>query len=343
MGSGPPFLPKEISEIRTVCQKCGSNVHPNFWEEFDSPFTPVYPKGTKGEKGAWIRVSCVSSCQCGNKVDFSINHKKLEHPLFFYGDDADRALGEYSLHSYSLIGGTSGPIEDMGKELASLKRKFVPGSDPDSWRVHVTEMMNSRKRIIHPIYKNFNRESLNCFFTGCAEILSSRDNLTWNLHVTAVVKTPKAKKEKTKQLNEAKLVAHNALTSYAIHMATKQSLRPMFTFDASKPVKKYPHIEGWSYNSYSASRRYLAHVYLTHSNDIRPPEFAEPGSHPCLELADIHTYFAARSIYEKNQGKVPSFPLTNFGVFRYITVKHGGRFEFHTGSDIPNGYYPVNK
>ncbi|WP_286873584.1 hypothetical protein [Spongiibacter sp.] len=341
MGSGPSFLPEEIAAIHAACPKCGAVVRPNLWNECDFPFTPIYPEGTKGEKGAWIRISSVSKCTCGEEIEFPIEAKKLEHPLFFYGDDADRLLGGYSLHSYSLIGGTSGPIKEMCEELAKLKREYVPSLAPDKWRIHVTEMLNSRKRITHAIYKHFNRDSLNQFFLDCADILRSQDKMTWNQHVTAVVKTPKSKKERKKHLNEARHIAHNALLSYAIHKATKQNLRPLFTFDACKPIKRYPHIEGWSFSTYSNSRRYLAHAYLTHSNDIAPPSFAEPGSHPCLELADIHAYFAARSMYERYQGKEPQLPLDRFGVFRYINVNHGERFEFYTGADIPRGYHPI--
>lgn len=341
MGLGPPFLPEEISDINANCPKCEAIVYPNFWEKFDDPFTPIYPNGTKGESGAWIRTGSVSKCACGEIVSFPITFKKLEYPLFFYGDDADRLLGDYSLHSYSLIGGTSGPIQDISEDLIKLKRKYVPTFEPENWRIHVTEMLNSRKRVVHPVYKSFSRDSLHQFFLECAEILNTKGQMTWNQHVTAVIKTPKSKKEKKTYFNEAKHVAHNALLSFAIYSATKKNLRPVFTFDACKPIKSYPHIEGWSFDTYSNSRCYIAHAYFTHSNDIAAPIFSQPGSHPCLELADVHAYFAARSMFERYQGSEPQLPLSKFGTFRYIAVKDGGRVEFNTGLDIPVSYHPI--
>lgn len=122
MGKGPPFLPEEIANIHRKCKNCGRIVRPNFWKECDFHFTPEYPNGSKGEKGAWIRIGTLSACECGVHIGFPINHKKLEYPLFFYGDDADRQLGPFYLHSYSMVGGTSGPVNDICKELNMLKK-----------------------------------------------------------------------------------------------------------------------------------------------------------------------------------------------------------------------------
>lgn len=337
----PPFLPESVAGIEKTCHRCGAIVKPNFWEEFDEPFTPIHTEGINGEKFALVRVGTVNFCVCGEKVDFPLDAKRLVHPIYFYGDDADRLLDHYHLHSYSVIGGTSGPIQEISDDLTRLKIKYIPSVDPNSWRIHVTEMLNSRKRITHGVYKNFSRDSLNMFFLECAEILRSREKMTWNRHVTAIVRNPKNKKNKAKSLNEVKQHAHNALLSLSIFDATKQKLRPVFTFDASKPVMKSTYIEGWSFNSYSNSRRYIAHAYLTHSNDISPPVFVKPGSHPCLELADVHAYFSARCIFERYRGDDPEFPLSKFGTFRYMTVQNGEKIMFKDGDDIPINYHPV--
>ena len=341
MKSEPPFLPEGIAEIHAPCPRCGAIVRPNLWQECDSSFSPVYPKDTLGEKGAWIQTSATSFCKCGHRVDFPIEFKKLHHPIYFFGDDADRQLGQFSLHSYSLIGATSGPTEEMGLKLKELKQRYVTTFDPESWRVHTTEMLNGRKRVVHPVYKNFTKESLDSFFLECAHILKERENMTWNQHVTAIYRAPPQKKERFKVGSQVKSCAHNALVSYAIHKATAQHLRPLFTFDATKPVKSYPHIEAWSYDTYSGSRRYLAHAYLTHSNDIHAPSLVVPGSHPCLELADVHAYFAARSIFQRYSGKLPELSLTEFGRFCYIAVAGGERIEFRVGDDIPPQFHPT--
>lgn len=341
MTRGPSFLPEEIARIEAPCPRCGATVRPDLWRECESDFSPVYPNGTSGEKGAWVRTSATSVCKCGQQLNFPIEFKKLQHPIFFYGDDADRPLGEFTLHSYSLIGATSGPIRDMVQRLADLKKQYVPTREPDSWRVHATEMRNGRKRITHPVYKSFTKESLERFFLECAQILKERESMTWNQHVTAIFRTPSHKKDRSRVGNEAKALAHNALLSYAIHSATAKNLRPVFSFDATKPVRRYPHIEAWSYDTYSGSRRYLAHAYLTHSNDVQAPSLVNPGSHPCLELADVHAYFAARSTFQRFSGEQPELSLTEFGRFCYLAIVGGERFEFEVGNDIPTRFHPI--
>lgn len=324
-----------------VCPACGNEVRPDLWKESKEPFVPVYPKGTKGEKGAWIQVNVIVSCSCGEKIDFDLNFKKLGSPIFFYGDDADRSINEYHLHSYSLIGGTDGPIRDISNQLYKLKEKYIPSFDPKEWRIHTTKMLNGRKRIVNEVYKNFTRENVVQFFNECADILKQNEKYTWNMHVTAVIRAGKNKKERNKFSNHAKIAAHHALLSYCIYKTTNQELRPVFTLDASKPVKQYPHIESWSYDSHLGSRNYLAYAFISHSNDIAAPTFVSPGSHPCLELADVHAYFAANSMFRKAKGQSPDITLKNFGKFCYITVNNDSRFEHLTGEDIPSSYYPT--
>jgi len=340
MSKGPPFIPPGIQAIKQICPSCGKEVQPDFWKEFKDPFIPVYPEGMRGEKGAWIQLSVVAPCSCGEKLNFDLNYKKLVHPVFFYGDDADRKIGQWHMHSYSLIGGTSGPIRDMSSELTALKAKYVPSCAPSDWRIHATKMLNGQKRISDVVYKNFSRESLAEFFQDCAGILKKYDEYTWNMHITAIVREGEHKKERKKLYNHVKVVAHQALLSYCIYLTTHQELRPAFTFDASKPVQSYPHIEGWSYDSHLGSQNYLAYAFISHGNDIAAPTFVSPGSHPCLELADLHAYFAANSMYRRAKGEMPEITLDQFGKFRYITVKSESRFEHIISDDIPSSYFP---
>lgn len=340
MSKGPPFIPPGIQSIKQTCPSCGKEVRPGFWKEFQDPFIPVYPEGTQGEKGAWVQLSVIVPCACGEKLNFDLNYKKLSHPVFFYGDDADRSIGKWHMHSYSLIGGTSGPIRDMSNELVALKSKYVPTYEPSGWRIHATKMLNGRERISNQVYKNFSKESVIDFFKDCAKILKRFAEYTWNMHITAIIISGTHKKERNKLANHVKIVAHQALISYCIYLTTHQEVRPIFTFDASKPVKKYPHIESWSYDSHLASRNYLAYAFISHSNDITAPTFVSPGSHPCLELADVHAFFAANSMFRRARGETPEINLADFGKFRYITVNSESRFEHTISDDIPSSYYP---
>jgi len=338
---GPPFLPPELTGLEKRCQ-CGAVVQPDLWTPLKEPQPepPVYPYGTHGERGAWFRVPVANCGNCGEQLLFPIDYKALEYELFLFGDEAERTFKGYDLHSYSLVGGTSGPRDHMRQTLRKLKAEWVPWREPDSWRIHATEMMSGQKRLRHPVYKHMKKDSVLELFRQCAAILKSIDEYKWASHITALYRVPSTRKERKQHWKHAKALAHNALLSDMIHRATSQRLRPVFTLDATKPIKHYPHIERWSYESFRNSQYYLAHAFLTHANEIQPPKFVEPGSDPCLELADVHAYFAARTIEKRAKGHEAEIALPEFGKIRYMAIVNENRFEYHVGEDIPSTFYP---
>ncbi|MER8575159.1 hypothetical protein NKH19_24255 [Mesorhizobium sp. M1338] len=340
MSTQPPFLPQKIADLAEICGNCGTIVRPDLWTRHEEPFIPIYPDGTKGEKGAWFQQTTEQECSCGSKISFNLNPKPFEHHVFFYGDDAERQVGPYDQHAYSFIGATSGPLQDIDRELAALKVKYVPDRDPKEWRIHTTEMMDPKKRILKSPYKNFEYSEVIDFFSSCADILRAREPYLWNAHIFGFLKTPSDRRIRGKALKEAKIISHIAILSNLIYMATSQSLLPIFTMDASKPVKNYPHIEGWSYDSFLGSKNFLAHAFLAHGQDIPAPSFLPPGSHPCLELADVHAFFAARDAFCRALGKAPELPLEKFGKFTYLAMIDGNRVEPAGQTGIADRYIP---
>lgn len=338
--SGPPFLPGELLSRFVSCPACGEALQPDYWKKSEEPFGPIELKPQNGQRMFAVQTSTRLTCKCGEKVEFPLEPTELVHPIYFYGDDADRHPKGYHLHSYTLIGGTSGPIRDMREELEELKRKYVPDSDPKSWKIHVKDMMNSKKRVTNAIYKQFDRESLRAFFEECAQIFSSRDHLTSHLHVTATAKAGATRKERSRIEKAVKATAHCALLSECIFNATKQGLRPEFILDAGKEIKHFPHIESWSFDTHQEAQYYLAYEMLSHGNAIDPPKLVTPGSHPCLELADIHAYFAANWMYKLSIGEEPEMDINKFGLVRYLMVQDGNRYKVNKATSIPRDYFP---
>ncbi|WP_417317132.1 hypothetical protein [Emcibacter sp.] len=340
MPKRPPFLPEEIANIHKLCDSCGKIVRPNFWSEFDGPFIPIYPDGTKGEKGAFIQISATTSCGCGAKTSFDIEAKRLKHFIHFYGDEAERQVRNYDLLVYSLIGGTSGQIQQIEEDVRALKCEVLPDIDPESWRIHTTEMMDSKKRIQHGVYKHISSKKIIPFFEGCTNIFRKNEEFSWNICSIGFLKSPSNKRKRRTYLKDGRITVHQALLSYAIHRSTKKELRPMFTLDASRPIINDPHLEGWSYDTYNGSRCFLANAFLSHSNDINAPNFVAPGSHPCLELADVHAYFAARNLAKRTTKQRAEISLKEFGKFSYLIMLDNNSMDYLTGDDIPNKYIP---
>jgi hypothetical protein len=110
--------------------------------------------------------------------------------------------------------------------------------------------------------------------------------------------------------------------------------------DASKEIKNDPHIESWSYDTHNESKHFLANAFLTHGNDIMAPTIVKPGSHPCLELADVHAYFLARSLEKRLSKQDVEIPLSDFGTFSYIIMQDDNSMECERGDEIPDKYLP---
>jgi len=338
--SGPPFLSDEILSKFIDCPECGARLQPDYWKRFDEPFGPVELKPQDGQRMFAVQTSFTLTCECGAKADFPLDPKTLEHPIYFFGDDADRPLKDYYLHSYSLIGGTSGPIRDLSNQLEELKQKFVPDVDPRDWRIHATKMMSGIHRVQNAIYKRFDLPSVHQFFEECANILSKNDKYTWNMHITAAVKKERDQKAQRKIEKLVKATAHKALLSSCIYQATEKNLYPQFTLDASKKIQSFPHIESWSFDTHHDSQFYLGYELLTHGNSIEPPELVHPGSHPCLELADVHAFFAANWMFKTSRGERPLMDINKFGRFQYRMLRDGNRCDHHSGTEIPRRFFP---
>lgn len=133
---------------------------------------------------------------------------------------------------------------------------------------------------------------------------------------------------------------HMAILSASIFRTTKQSLRPNFLLDAQKAIVKLSHIEGWSRNTFLGSRHYLAIELLAHGNEIQPPQFAQHGSKPGLELADILSYFLARNLLHMKQGRNTEIPMSAFGEACYMVMKTADDVDYFVGDSIPEKYIP---
>lgn len=337
----PPFLPQELYSLQLPCGSCGRSVAPDLWRRHNDPFGPVYPAGTKGEKGAWVQQSVSVTCDCGKQIQFPLNPKRLDHPVSYFGDDADRDADEWFLHTYSLVGATSGPCDEIRRGVQAIKRKHCPDRDPASWKLHATKMMSGQQRAKDPVYRSLDYATVLDIFHECAGIAKEHESYTWNAAIFGFVQPLQSDPKQASRVKaHAKEVAHVALLSSCIYRTTKQSLRPLFTLDASRPIKTAEHIEGWSTTSYLGSRHYLAHEFLSHGNDIAAPRFVQPGSDPMLELADVHAYFLARHLNQRRVQSDSEIALEEFGKFHYMCVLSDHAFESFVADSIPSKFIP---
>ena len=336
----PPFLPPEISDQKKRCEQCEQINRPNLWKHHDEPFGPVYPAGSTGEDGMWQREYVNVQCRCGATIEFSIDPKKLGPEVTFYGDEAERIEKDWIVETYSLVAGTTGTISAITEKLYEAKKALIPDTDPTSWSVHTKNMFPPHERARHPMFSHIASDRIQMFFEECAAALRTYDKENWNTAIFGFRRPATSKKQRRRDKKDALSVMHLAILSASIYRATKQGLRPKFVLDAQKSVTTLPHVEGWSRDTFLGSRHYLASEFLTHGNEIQPPEFARPGSLPGLEMADILSYFLARNLLHMKQGRSTEIPISAFGSMYFMVMIDAGNVDYFVDNTIPTKYIP---
>lgn len=334
----PPFLPPDIANAKVTCTVCGKQNAPDLWKRYDEPFVPIYPNGTHGEKGAWIQQAANVACDCGGGGLLSLKPVKPTGAFYLFGDEAYREFDGYHIVTFSLIGGPPSVVKKMADNIYGMKREFLPGIEPARWKIHATKLLNSRDRLKKPAFLNLTKEEVDASIEKCSTAIAQLAKYGCNSNVLAVYRLGNhPKKDHTKIREEIKLSSWTALISYMIYETTGRGGQPFFTFDAQAPVRKYPHVETWANDSFVGSKHYLAHALLTHSTDVPTPTFAEPGSHPFQELADIHAYSVGRMVERRVRRLATDTDLKKFGEFFYLSFK-GDRVDHARSTDIPESF-----
>ena len=334
---GPAYLPFEISQISSKCPRCSKLVRPNLWKRFDEPFGPIPTLDGK----ILQRLTTVANCECGQEVHFSINPRTLNNRVEFFGDESDRLVSDWHFSSYTTIGASPKVFQQLIADFNQLKASLVSDREPNQWRVHTEEMISGSKRLKNPLLARLAAGSISTFFDDCAGLVKAGGRSIWKTTAFGFRRQNPDPKSEKKVRKKTQASMNLAMLSSIIWRSTAQGARPQVHFDATKAVKSFPHIEGWATNSYLGSRHYLAHEFLTHGNEIDPPQLIVPGSRAESELADIVAYFSGHNIFCRINQKNPRISLGAFGEFQLIVMQPDNVCLQYYGSDIPSKFVPT--
>lgn len=332
----PPFISPAMAALRVQCG-CGEVLRPDFWRLHDEPFTPI--ESECDPNGRWRQVSVGLPCVCGRTHQIPVPAKDLTVQAHFYGDEAYRDVGASKLAVYSILGGSSGPVTDASNALQDAKRRILPDRDPSEWTVHATKMASGQQRLKSNWYRNMRRDQVERFFDDCQQVIYALGEWGWNISaVSGYLLARHSKGDQKRVWRSIETGLYLGLLGYAIHLTTGSGLRPIFTFDAQTVAGAEARKEGWAERAFLGSQRYLGHLFISHSNLVPPPISVSPGSHPILELADVHAFFLARAMERRLRGMEPDRPITAFGKFTYLGFR-GDRLEVTKGDDVPESFY----
>lgn len=329
-----------MASLAITCSSCRTLTKPDFWKRHEEPFEWIPSTHANANGGSWRQVAVSVPCTCGVINNLSLKIADLQTNIYFFGDEAFRGDEPDKLFVgvYSLIGSTNGPVKEIEDQLRQVKKDIAPKKEPDSWTIHAAQMVSGHQRLKHPQYRDFGRDAVEILFAKCAGLISQLGAWGWNRCITTVYQIgnhPKDERKKIRRsLNRGLFLG---LVGETIHGATAQNLYPHLTFDAQSSSAPALGEEGWANAAFYGSRHYLGHLFITHSNDVLPPKFVRPGSQPLLELADVHAFHVARTIWQRAHGQEPDRGIQQFGEFRYLSFR-GDRMLTHVGTDLPTSF-----
>lgn len=316
------WVPENLAKQVAICISCGQSNKPSWTALTQTPFVPVKPNDTPAnDPGRWVIEGHYSPCgRCGQRTAYiDIPTKKLKAKVFLYGDDAERFCKDPPRYvfMYSLIGASAPVLPRLSEAVREVKKCLIPSKDPQTWKLHMKVLTSGQKRESDPLLSNINREQINCAVGALFEILnSSRELWIYNLSMLG------AKSSATKH------DAYTALLALAIDEITNQGGGPVVRLDSEKSSPADKIIHGWAREIFNNSQRSLLYAFLAKGIEIPEPEFVQPGSHPCLELADFISYIVARYYHcrwnnlplewdPQKLGKVTYAGFENSGDLRY--------------------------
>lgn len=328
----PPLVPAELAGLEVTCHHCRLSFRPIWYEPLEFPVTPIVPHTGNGY---FIPMQAKIRCpHCRQITDIELPIVDVKAWVNFYGDEAFRHIGSKYLATYSLVGGEPHTIDNLVEALKALKQEFVPDHDPTDWSVHMKDLTSSKERNRNDIYRTWDLDKASEFVRRVAEITRERTDKLWILNMASIVVLLGPAKRK-KLYSFVRDQVFSGLLLYTINEVTKQGGRPFFTFDATRQVKSYPHVEGWAEESFLGSQYSLTYGFVSRGIPIDKPGFVQPGSHPCLEIADFVSYYVARYIERRLSKKNVDYDPGELGNINYLTFDVHGNLRDKRDSTYP--------
>jgi hypothetical protein len=328
-----PFglIPEELASLTVRCS-CGHDEKPDWLAPKAEPFVPVKPNDSAPDHpGRWVPVSTRFICKrCGSALDLQLPLEELRSICPLYGDEAMREHedGKCCVFTYSLVGGSQPVVKAAEDAVLGMKAELEPDRDPRSWSFHMKVLRSGQQRKKHPVFGSWAPEKASATATQLARLIATIENL----HVYSIsVVTRRGGTFAEKAKHDAFL----ALVMTTIWDLTKQGGRPDLFFDAEKPSDGGQRVHGWAERLFLDSQYCDLWAYLAHGIEIPRPRFVKPGSHPCLELADLVAWVVARHHLDSWRGNEPQIDAGSFGPVTYMGFEQTGDLLFSRQIGFP--------
>ncbi len=325
------FTPPDVANTCTKCITCGAVFPVPLARSFSHSLAPVIPKDfdANNNNKFWQLQSVEVPCpKCNAKTLLKLPTESERGKVFLYGDDAARQSDNINVFCFSLVGGSRPFVEEIGRRIYSLKRQHEPNIDPAAWCLHMKELHSGQHRERHSVFRSWSRAKSDSFVSDVSNLLteSSKDLFTFSTSFSTSRRTT---------IKNLKRDCYLALSADVIHTFSQKGFTPLLHFDSEKEFTGLgPIIHGWAREAFQGAQRNLIYSYISHGLPIPEPQFLQPASHPCLELADFVSFVVARGHHCKMKGKPFDYPSEILGEVFYSWLRKDG----HYGRDRRVGF-----
>jgi hypothetical protein len=258
--------------MRVKCTHCGTRFPIPFYQRLKKPLEVVFPKDhhpTTNNK-IWVPHATQIPCgKCKNQVILELPSKTTRTTAVLFGDEADRVFFDRHLFLYSLVGADEKLLPAIADSYIEFKQCLFPTVPHDSWRMHMMEAWDSRRRRKHPV---FARDD----FQGCIPLarkfLAFLSSVSSDLFIFCTI----SKNAGTR--NEGRRLAYSATLASLIEGFTELSAQPEFVFEQYN-CSPSDLIASWASEHLKDLKSFLVYPFLANGIHIPEPRFLPKGTH----------------------------------------------------------------
>lgn len=278
------------------------------------PVTPLDFDPVTNNK-IWVPHGVTVNCpKCDGQTVVTFPSRAKREEVRFYGDEAARK--NQGIYTYSLLGADRRLMPEIEKQIFEFKKMIAPSVAPDSWRLHMTEAWSGQQRRHHLVFNQWSLDDVVALVNGLFDLVGrlSKDLFIFNVSL------------ENQSITEPELrdIAYISLVAELIDGFTEKGFQPHLFFDADRPVEAEFVIQGWARESFGGLQLTLLYPFIAKGIEIPEPKFVQPGSHPCLELADFVSFVVARFLLRRLENKSIEFDPSRLGKVFYMTQRPNG-------------------
>jgi hypothetical protein len=317
------FVPPEIADAASACSNCRSMFKVPLNKVFPHSLAPVIPLDfdAKTNNKFWQLQTVEIECpECKKNTQLRLPTTQPLGKVLFFGDDAHRSEKAGGVFCFSLIGGCYPFVERLSQDLWALKSAFEPNLEPTTWKLHMKDIHSGDNRKRHPLFSSWTRSKIESLVSALFELIERNSSDVFTFNVSFFSTSPHS-------IDALKKDCYIALIADVIYGFSKKGFTPILSFDSEKEFKGLgPVVHEWARSSFQTSQRELVYSYISHGLPVPEPQFVEPASHPCLEIADFVSFIVARGHHCRMRGIQSEYATERLGRVFYSWLRSDGNY-----------------